>query len=354
MDLWFAKFLVGEDPVQPLDMDQVLAAYLCGRANTAPWAGLNEIDSSPYLLTPARGAALFDLLGRYPIPPPELPQWTQPGQNLDLCFNNVRLTDLLGQSTPSRPDLVSHAVLTKLQAAIPRLSAFRLSCAKQWQEMVNSLKMCGNDRQSKHTNILMLVPPEAASFAPVPQLLLTRQVALTPTSYVTLAPTSEYVEVALDPTDSRVLKLLAAALMLENWRFMALLTDAFRRAWPGSDAMCRFANEIHSNQGKFSYQYTDPGSEQSGVIVGVRACVFMSIRRRSTSELLELGIGDQRPVHLLVQVPPIPRGYLRALIEDAGGAPVRLLLGTDMSYVRLHLVLGPLPRNWHRSEEHTS
>ena len=75
--------------------------------------------------------------------------------------------------------------------------------------------------------------------------------------------------------------------------------------------------------------------------------VFMLLRRRSTSELLELGIGDQRPVHLLVQVPPIPRGYLRALIEDAGGAPVRLLLGTDMSYVRLNLVLGPLPRNWH-------
>mgnify|MGYP003333807119 FL=1 len=314
----------------------------------ASWLPLNAINTAHHVLTQARGAALVDLLVSNPPPHLDPPVHLQGREWLDIGIHDLQLP-ALGLSAQARNDQVSDAVKTRLLQVVTDLEDLRLKPehAPAWKKFEKGFNVRCNSRQSRSATVYALMPPAA-----LPHLgsLFSRQVSLTETSYVTLAPSSVYVEVAFFPLDSKVLRLLAEAIQCERWRFTALLSEGFRKVWPRSEATVRFSNETRSETpnatGRGNSKYVDPGSSESDLILGMQLQNLLRIRRMGvTTVTLRLGFGDQRPVELQVSVPDVPRYALHALIQAAGADPIRLVPASGV-LTRTHLVLAPLPGKW--------
>ena len=242
----------------------------------------------------------------------------------------------------------SDLLKTRLLDALPDLSKLRLNTASDtvWQSMVDSIKVRSVPNQ-KCTVASVLIPPQAASsLAP----LLRREAQLTSTAYVTLAATGDFVEVPLDFHDSQALKQLAVSLNIENWHFMAILSDGFRQAWPGSGAMCRYSMEVQSTQGQGGSRsrLIEPGpkSRESHILLGIDMNTLLDARRSAPAVLITLGIGLQRPVEVPIGIPPVPTASLWRKAEAGDGPKLTLLSQSDPLPPGAHLVLGPLPRGW--------
>ena len=343
-------YRLGKEPDLDLEDEEVLAGYLCTviHPHEGPWGDIPSWGGQQGY-SQARGVALLDVIRRNPPPHLDPPDWAQgPGRHVDVHINNLLLPELLGQSTPARPELLCQAILTRLQDILPAFSTLRRSTehATVWQDMTGSIKVRSSPQQ-KCAIASVLIPPQAAfSLAP----LLRREVQLTSTAYVTLAATGEFVEVPLDFHDSQALKQLAVALNIENWHFMAILSDGFRQAWPGSGATCRYSMEVQSTpgQGGARSRLVEPGprNRESHILLGVAMTPLLDARRSAPAVSLRLGIGLERPVELPIGIPPVPTSSLWRKAEAGDGPKLALLPQNDPLPLGAHLVLGPLPRGW--------
>ena len=96
--------------------------------------------------------------------------------------------------------------------------------------------------------------------------LLDGTTRLTEISYVTLNTTDHFVEVCLRPSDSNILKALAATLSRPDHVFLNLLAVNLSRAWNLNFLHCRYSSEVSAPHGQKRSVFVDPHSALSGIM----------------------------------------------------------------------------------------
>ena len=193
-------------------------------------------------------------------------------------------------------------------------------------------------------SVQLLLPP-----GPWIVQLLTREIAMGPSTYVTVCETDSFIETSLHPFDTKVLKALWLTLGIEIWRFCYMIAEALHQAWK-VHVHLRLSTEVHG-QGRGQITFVDPASPQSNFVLGINLHSLMNITRTNRLVRLCLGTGLQRPIEVIIEVPPIPRVALSRLIDKLGPTPliaIPLPLTGDFAAgvppeAGQHLVLGPLP-----------
>jgi hypothetical protein len=334
---------------------QTLALHLSSFIGLAQFDALHKhIQSWPIdahsLLTPARVASLADILRRLPVELPPLPSWYASDRWIDVRINGLRFSDLsvtAQQLGRGRPDLIVSALLDLLQLKLPAIRALRLDRhnPEAWKVLVSNIKIRCNPEQSQFLSTVMLLPPGEQWRAD----LLSNAMRLTEASYITLNSTDTFVEVELHPRDAGLLKSIGATLGCPVWVFMTMLARAFRRAWNITWVQCRYGTEVYLPNSQRSV-LVDPQSGPGGILVGLDILSLIELNRGDRLTILELGVANQTPVTILVEVPAVPKAPLYRMLNSVDPSPalqvIPLPASESLHLTRPQLVIGPLPRNW--------
>jgi hypothetical protein len=130
--------------------------------------------------------------------------------------------------------------------------------------------------------------------------------------------------------------------------FMAMLSQAFSRAWGGTFVQCRYGCETRSAQGNQRVSLADPQSPSCTIIVGVDLATLIVVNRNSSLTKLDLGVANELPVSMVVETPPPPLASLHAMFRAASPALQHIPLdGTTIIRVtKPYIVIGPLGQRW--------
>lgn len=333
-----------------------LAVHLGGVLGLERYNSLHQhIQSWPVdpstSLSPARITALSDLMARLPAERLALPDWFRPDRWIDVRVNNIRFSDLglTGNLFGQRQhDLLRDAFLELIQNHVPELHALRRDDSRRpsWKALRTSVKIRGNAEQAQFLSVVMLLPPGDQWRTN----LLDGTTRLTEISYVTLNTTDHFVEVCLRPSDSNILKALAATLSRPDHVFLNLLAVNLSRAWNLNFLHCRYSCEVSAPHGQKRSVFVDPHSALSGIIVGIQLDSLIELNREDHITSLELGILHQKPVVIRVECPRVPTASLLNLLYSQHLGPALRAIPLDRSVdpgLRfLSLVIGPLPRQW--------
>ena len=306
--------------------------------------------------TPARLLSLVDLARRGSVPHPDLPPWYAHDHWYDLRINSLSLDALgpQGQRIRQNPrqDTLVPLFLDFMQLAVSELRALRLDVSQSstWEALKLYTVIKCNPGQSQYLSVCMLMPPEPAVNSWRSSLLrsITRVSAR---AYFTFNTTSTFVETELSRFDSDVLRTVGftlGSLGLEDNVFMALLSQAFSRAWGGTFVQCRYGCETRFAQGNQRVSLADPRSSSCTIIVGVDLATLIVVNRNSSLTKLDLGVANELPVSMVVETPPPPLASLHAMFRAASPALQHIPLdGTTIIRVtKPYIVIGPLGQRW--------
>jgi len=240
--------------------------------------------------TPARLLSLVDLARRGSVPHPDLPPWYAHDHWYDLRINSLSLDALgpQGQRIRQNPrqDTLVPLFLDFMQLAVSELRALRLDVSQSstWEALKLYTVIKCNPGQSQYLSVCMLMPPEPAVNSWRSSLLrsITRVSAR---AYFTFNTTSTFVETELSRFDSDVLRTVGftlGSLGLEDNVFMAMLSQAFSRAWGGTFVQCRYGCETRFAQGNQRFSLADPRSPSCTIIVGVSLSTLIVVNRNSS------------------------------------------------------------------------
>ena len=333
-----------------------IASHLFSHARVDSMPLLRSLPNDYEKLTPARLLSLVDLARRGSVPHPDLPPWYAHDHWYDLRINSLSLDALgpQGQRIRQNPrqDTLVPLFLDFMQLAVPQLRALRLDVSQSstWEALKLYTVIKCNPGQSQYLSVCMLMPPEPAvnSWRSSYLRSITRVSAK---AYFTFNTTSTFVETELSRFDSEVLRAVGftlGSLGLEDNVFMAMLSQAFSRAWGGTFVQCRYGCETRSAQGNQRVSLADPQSPSCTIIVGVDLATLIVVNRNSSLTKLDLGVANELPVSMVVETPPPPLASLHAMFRAASPALQHIPLdGTaNIQVTNPFIVIGPLGLRW--------
>ena len=324
------------------DKEWVIAAHLIGvPKDLAQFQPLGQFAGHQAGISPARVAALLDVLQRTKVLTISVPEEHKDEDWWDVRINRLKIRDILAPGIQARSDTLVKALLEALRTLAPEFAAALAASRENKQVVESQVAIKFNTSESQFLDVKLLLPPGAWR-----RRLFLRQSTLSPLAYFTMNTTDDHCETALEPHDSHLLRVIGEALLAEPLSFMTILSLAFNEAF-NAPVQCRFASEVsHGSAG--SRKLVDPGSAGPDIVLGVNLAALFRAHRASSDKLsLCLGIDGQKPVVVVVDLPPIPRSALVGLVHRTGASALRLISLTGADNPRCcNLVIGPLAKNW--------
>jgi hypothetical protein len=292
---------------------------------------------------PARMTALRIILerphARVRVVPPSVKAGLT-GQLIEVRFNNVPPPRTSPSGDRVSPESIKDSVLMAMETLAPQIwadDAFVLVFTRR------SIKLEGNTADLKLFSFTVVLPfgPWIASF-------LEERLSLWPGSYCTVASSGTFIEVALAPLDHDVFRALRLSLGLSHPTSLALLEEGLTRALSCFVA-CRFTTSRSASTGKGgkrSFVHCNPDEEGSSTLIMMEAAPLLMARRKGLHVVVQLGVEDQYPLALKLQLPVCPQYALYRMVEPRENAPPLRIRPVRTLFMNRNVLLGPLPSGW--------
>jgi hypothetical protein len=205
------------------------------------------------------------------------------------------------------------------------------------------MRLEGNIADLKLFSFTILLP-----FGPWIAALLEERLSLWPGSYSTVASFGTFVEVALTPLDHAVFRALRLSLGLSNAASLALLEEGLTQALRCFVA-CRFTTSRSVSAGKGgkrSFVHCSPDEEGSSTLLMLEAAPLLMARRQGLNIVVRLGVAEQCPIALKLQLPVCPPHALYRMVEPRESAPPLRSRTAGTLFMSRNVLLGPLPSGW--------
>ena len=292
---------------------------------------------------PARMTALRIILERPHARVRDLPPSVRAGmsgQLIEVRFSNVPPP----RTSPSRdrvsPESIKDSVLVTMETLAPQIwtdVAFKLMATR------SSIKLEGNTADLKLFSFTIMLPfgPWIASF-------LEERLSLWPGSYCTASSSGTFIEVALVPLDHDVFRALRLSLGLSHAASLALLEGGLTRALTCFVA-CRFTTSRSVSTGKGgkrSFVHCNPDEEGSSTLMMLEAAPLLMARRQGLHVVVRLGVENQYPLAIKLQLPVCPQHALYRMVGPREGAPPLRTRTVGTLFMHRNVLLGPLPSGW--------
>jgi hypothetical protein len=206
-----------------------------------------------------------------------------------------------------------------------------------------SIKLEGNTADMKLFSFTIMLP-----FGPWIAAFLEERLSLWPGSYCTASASGTFVEVALAPLDHDLFRALRLSLGLSHAASLALLEGGLTRAFSCFVA-CRFTTSRSVSTGKGgkrSFVHCNPDEEGSSTLIMLEAAPLLMARRQGLHVVVRLGVENQYPLALKLQLPVCPQHALyRMVVPREVAPPLRIRPGGTL-FMHRNVLLGPLPAGW--------
>lgn len=321
-------------------------AELLGEASSLwQWALMDSVPglSGRCNAGPARMTALRIILERPRARTKSLPPCIGaglPGQLIEVRFSNVPppLASPSGERMSS--ESIKDWALATMEPLVPQLWA---DAAFEFCSTRRNMKLEGNVADLKLFSFTILLP-----FGPWIAAFLEERLSLWPGSYTTVSSFGTFVEVSLTPLDHAVFRALRLSLGLNHAASLALLEEGLTRALRCFVA-CRFTTSrsvTTGKGGKRSFVHCNPDEEGSSTLLMLEAAPLIMARRQGLHVVVPLGVEEQYPIALKLQLPVCPQHALYHMVEPRENVPPLRSRTAGTLFMNKNVLLGPLPSGW--------